>query len=173
MLRLVVTVAALVLAVASPAAARDQPPQGEAPPGSAAVDQYRESVPQAPSTKRVPVSKSQRRALDQAAGGDGRALADALDRAGGVAGGGGSPAKDGSSGGGSTGAGSTGSGSGSGAGEMTAARPDRRLDAPDSRAQTTAASALGTQLGPLPIWLLLVVITVAAVGGAVVRRRGA
>lgn len=152
---------------ASPALAKGG--ASEAPPGNSAVDQYRESVPPSSSNSRR-LTRSDRAALERE-GRDGQALANALERSGGVPRA--SAAADGGSQRGTT-TPRRSSGSGraapdSGEGRESAATAERSEH--DSRPIAPAAAA--STVGPVPVGVLLA----AAVGlvglGLAIRTRPA
>jgi len=169
---------ALVLGAAVPSAASAQ---AQAPPGSSAIDQYRENIP-AGAGDRGP-SRRQSRALERE-GEDGRQLVRVL-------------AGDGD------GSGAAASGSGADAGttpsqddrgrEASAAGPSSKADGgaasssgrdpggttradeprDESRAKATVSASLGADVGPTKLWVALLLVLVGATGLAVLRRRAA
>lgn len=187
--RQIASIAALALLLPTAAHA-----QTAAPPGSAAVDQYREQAPPAGSNGSK-LTKDRRRELESR-GPEGRALADALDRNGGVpsADGAGSAAGDGATGstpGGTAGGGSggdgpssgddgktadddAGRGSSAGSGSQGGAEgSDSSADATGTRTTSLAESSATSTVGGLPVWGLLVGAMAIVGVGAVVRGRRA
>jgi hypothetical protein len=144
-----------------------------APPGNSAVDQYRESVPTSGSRspgRELPKRTAKRLA---AAGADGEALAKAIDRSGGVA----APVQSTASGedaasgtSGATSSGSRGGTGAAGANGANGANGESIIDgaAPQPVLATTAASAT---VGPLPVWLILVVGLASVALALGLRRR--
>lgn len=156
--------------------------QEAAPPGNAGVEQYRESAPADGGVGRK-LTKKERSALERR-GDDGAALADALDRTGGVPEA--SPATDG-------GAGATNAAGGTEPGRRDTggdppgrpsvngrpaeskrsgdAAPDGNTEqapatVPDASAVTSSASAT---VGSIPVWALLAGGLLIVVGGMVLR----
>lgn len=169
----------VALALVLPTSADAQTPGSTAPPGSAAVDQYRESVPPAGSGARKLTDRERKRLADQ--GADGRALAEALERNGGL------PAAEAS---GSSPANDPGDGARSSAGDQ---RIPRRGAAGPSATSTDAAgpgsasggggaavgnetlarSSASSTVGPFPVWAMIVAAFALVGVAAVVRRRSA
>lgn len=169
----------VLLAVALPVSTAGAQTTGA--PGNSGVDQYRESVPSS-GGKTKPVDRKTRDALDRQ-GSDGKALATALERNGGVpaaaAAAGGDSGSGGSSAGGGSGSESkSGSGSGSGAaagtstGDSGATTGDEAASDAASEAPVAAASssALDAKVGPVPVWVLMIVVLASALGAVLVRR---
>jgi cobalamin biosynthesis Mg chelatase CobN len=151
-----------------------------APPGNSAVDQYRESLPPT-SDKRRSLSDRDRRALRRE-GADGRALADVLERSGGVP-----QAANGSTSSsaesGRPGASTESDRSATSTDGRSADRGSSGADRPSSSSSAANASedavgprsvapaAASSTVGPVPIWALLVGAAVLVGVGLVVRLR--
>jgi cobalamin biosynthesis Mg chelatase CobN len=150
-----------------------------APPGNSGVDQYRESAPPSSGNTRK-LDREQRSAL-ASRGKDGKALADALDRNGGV------PAPSGGSSGGSADTGTGGAvGGNSSSSDTSSDHAGAAEDAPSAAAPPAGSSegapkdvpsgsvtesAAASTVGPFPVWTMLVVALVLVGIGLVVRRR--
>jgi cobalamin biosynthesis Mg chelatase CobN len=149
-------------------------------PGNSAVDQYRESAPPGSSSSKKVPGKTRRKL--ESAGEDGKALAAALDRTGGVprataSGTGAGTEADGPKVSGDSGASgddrdgadpSSGTAPSGAALDGSAGSPVDAASAPKSAAETAAAATLG----PFPIWVT-VLAAFAVIGVALVVRRRA
>lgn len=163
--------------------------QDAAPPGNAAVDQYRESAPPASSNSRK-LTAERRRALANR-GSDGAALAAALDRNGGVPTAGGAVGPESStdgrvsdeSGGASGDGGSSGGGAG-GSNAKTGRDASDTSGGPEGESSSGAAApaasdesatkaAASSTVGPLPVWAMLVAALGVVAAGLLLRRRAA
>lgn len=156
----------MLASVGGSTSASAQSTPSEAPPGNSAVDQYRESLPpSSPNQRRL--NRRDRDALRRE-GSDGRALADVLERSGGVprdaaaSSAGGAAAPEG---------GDWGGAAGRGADDRPARERDRKADDRDAspgaadadsgsasgeRPRSVAPAAAASTVGPVPVWALLV-----------------
>jgi cobalamin biosynthesis Mg chelatase CobN len=188
--RQIAPMVAFVLVLPAGAQAADSP-ASTAPPGSAAVDQYREAAPAAGSAGRKLTKEQRARLGDQ--GEDGRDLADALERNGGMpaaeaaeaaasatAAAGttssttsASPATDGREDGGDEDGASSSSTTAAGAATTSSGDDVANASGEADRSgdDTLAASSASSTVGPFPVWgMVLAAFAVVGVA-AVVRRR--